>query len=375
MKKHLIPWKIVTFILVFIIIITGIIYNKLSKPSDWNTVQVVNLKEGNLTLTIDPRMELLSVIQLLSDYNQTYSLLTQFDFKYKESVIERFEKYKEHSAVIMFNKMSMEGYSYHVPPATMLYFPEAINDIKQVPVELTERSMGEDVLNEFYNELINFAEETNFIEFYNSQEKFYSDILKQCEESIKGEDYIGDIEGYYGENANGYNIILTSLFHSGGFGHQVINENNTYDIYSIQGPTGVKNDIPIFGDRETFRYLVWHEFSHSFVNPITTDSIEEANKSQELIIPIQDIMSRKAYPSWESCLNEHIIRAVTARLTKLKLGDEAYQNALNNEIAEGFIYTETIAKQLLIYENNRDTYETFERFYPEILKALEDYTD
>jgi hypothetical protein len=56
------------------------------------------------------------------------------------------------------------------------------------------------------------------------------------------------------------------------------------------------------------------------VNPVTAKHIDEVNKYSKLYDPIADIMKSNAYPNWEICVNEHIVRAVTARLLLIHEG-------------------------------------------------------
>ncbi|MCG4587343.1 DUF4932 domain-containing protein, partial [Anaerosalibacter bizertensis] len=100
----------------------------------------------------------------------------------------------------------------------------------------------------------------------------------------------------------------------------------------------------------------------------------EAKKYSKLYIPVKDTMEKEAYGDWESCLNEHIIRAITARFNYKKdksLGD----NTIEWEKENGFIYIDKLLEKLDEYDNNRDIYPTFESFYPELLKSLDYYIE
>ena len=45
---------------------------------------------SSLAITIDPRIELLAVVQSLSDYGEKYSLLTKLDFEYKKVLLQKY---------------------------------------------------------------------------------------------------------------------------------------------------------------------------------------------------------------------------------------------------------------------------------------------
>lgn len=86
-------------------------------------------------------------------------------------------------------------------------------------------------------------------------------------------------------------------------------------------------------------------------------------------------MSSQAYPNWEISVNEHIIRAVTARLVYLDQGQSAYDSVVANEIANGFYYVPALCESLSVYEISRDNYPTLESYYPEIIKVFKDLSE
>lgn len=117
---------------------------------------------------------------------------------------------------------------------------------------------------------------------------------------------------------------------------------------------------------------MWHEFGHSFVNPLTTKYQKEALQYEALYQPIEAQMKNLAYSNWETSLNEHIVRAVVARLTALRLGEMSGEYILESESKQGFIYIDAIYEKLLKYEKNRKVYPTFDAFYLELLTVFED---
>jgi hypothetical protein len=47
---------------------------------------------------------------------------------------------------------------------------------------------------------------------------------------------------------------------------------------------------------------------------------------------------------------------------------------LNQEVSSGFVWTEDMSNFLKQYEASRDKYPTFESFFPQFVKYLNDYT-
>ena len=348
--------------------------SKIIQPEEM--IPVIEKNVGKLKVSVDPRMELLSAIQLISNYDKNFNLITEYSFLYKYNMNQYFEPYKEHKAVALLNEMSSKGYAYDAPPTTMLYVAptEELELVNKVPKDLEMRAGGSKQLQDFYEALSDFMKISKFRAFYESNMPLYQKCVDDTVKVLEGEDYIADIENYYGIKQNTYNIILTPLFHEGGFGPRVLNENGGYDIYNIMGPVGMEDIMPVFSSKEELRYLIWHEFGHSFVNPVTNKNLKRVNKYKALMEPIQEAMTNQAYPDWPTCVNEHIVRANTARLTKTELGEEAYKQIIKREKGRGFIYIEALANKMEEYELNREKYKDFEAFYPEILKVFKENT-
>jgi hypothetical protein len=83
-------------------------------------------------------------------------------------------------------------------------------------------------------------------------------------------------------------------------------------------------------------------------------------------------MESQAYKTWEICVNEHVVRAVTIRLKHRTEGPPAARALLNLERMRGFAYIEPICRALETYERQREKYPDFIAFYPEILHTLKD---
>ena len=236
----------------------------LARPQTPNIVP----SQHRLNVVVDARLELLAVVQLLSNYGERLGLITRYDFPYKRDVTEYFSAYKNHLAVQLFAEMSKNGFSFDAPPAAMLYLSDPPDLNTQLPFTdyLNRRAGGEKRLNQFVSSLRDFAKQTQFESFLKSHQETYQQILTNACMKMEGVDYIGTLENYYGMKYHTYNIILVPLF-VGGFGHRVERAGGACDTYNICGPMNIENDLPVFGTVESFRDLAWHEFGHSFVVP------------------------------------------------------------------------------------------------------------
>lgn len=366
------------------VVVAGGCFIKLRQPkveevSTKNSISVVEeslkpvVKNVNrINVIIDPRMELLAVVQALGTYDQQFDLITNMSFNYKDDMTKSFSSFSKHEAVKQFDTMSRSGFSFDAPPTAMLYLSNPLNlEVKKdFDEELKSRATKES-LNKLTKELKNFAVDTKFQEFFNNHRDFYNSVVEKNAEVIGNSNYISYLEQYYGMKQNSYNIILAPMFHSGGFGPKIEAENGLYDVYSIQGPNSLKENIPMFGDKEGFKYLALHEFSHSFVNSLSEENLEEVNKYKKLYEPIKEKMVNQAYTKWDISVNEHIVRAVVARITYINSGSEAYEKVIANEKNRGFLYIDELTKKLEDFEKSRDKYKSFKEFYPELIKVFD----
>ena len=119
-------------------------------------------------------------------------------------------------------------------------------------------------------------------------------------------------------------------------------------------------------------FYVWHEYGHFFVNPLTDKYSGRVASLNKLYEPIKDAMSKQNYGIWETCVNEHIIRAINIRLIDLYLGIQQSKALLNRELGNRFIYIEPLVEKLKEFEKQRDENNiTFKEFYPELLNTLD----
>ncbi len=327
-----------------------------------------------LHVAVDPRIELLAVVRYLSDYDSRFYLITRFEIQYKTDIEKAFHSFRDHQAVKLFDQLSPNRFNYHAPPAAMLYLSAPPGLEVQIPYtdDLIERAGGADRLGQFLSALRDFAKESNFMDFYQSQSAFYEATAYETATQLSGgNDLVAVLETYFGMKQHSYHLILSPLFHDGGFGPRVDRGNGLSEIYSIIGPSGMNaQKQPTFGEPGDLRYTIWHEFAHSFVNSLTEQYLSEVNQFQPLYQPLDKDMIKMAYGNWAGTVSEHIVRAVTVRLATHELGDVKGQARLDDDRERGFAYIDLLVERLKLYEEQRDLYPTFRDFYPELIKGF-----
>ena len=324
-----------------------------------------------LHITVDPRIELLAVVQYLAGYGQRFPLLTAFDIEYKKEVETAFQTFRAHPAVKLFDQMSVDGFNCDAPPWVMLHLsppPELEVQTPFIPYLIRRAS---NKLEKLIPALRNFAMVSDFMAFYRTHSTFYETITRPIIAQYSGHHDISVFENYYGMGHNSYTMIFAPLFSDGGYGPQVRREDGLFDVFSITGPTGIDvNNQPIFSMPTGVRSLIWHEFAHPLINPLTERYIHKVNEYQALFQMVKERMTSYGYVSWEAVVNETIVRAVVVRMKALELGEAEGQSSLAQELEWGFAYTDLLVKQLKQYEQQRDRYPTFRDFYSKLIEAF-----
>jgi hypothetical protein len=221
-----------------------------------------------------------------------------------------------------------------------------------------------------------FYLDSDFETFYLDQAGYYNSILETTAKSFPDWDMISVMESFYGKNFESYNLVLSSLFHSGGYGPSIMRENGIA-AYSVQGPLDITDDgLPVFGDTESFTMLVLHELGHSFI-PIyeayESGDMPDIRKALEdsayLMEPIREQMTANAYPMWRTACEELILRAVVIRMLADNLGMDA-KELKRREYDMGFIYIETVYDILQKYIDGREICPVFDDFIPVLISGL-----
>lgn len=339
---------------------------------------------NNTIFIVDPRIEFMSIIMYLSPtYSDKYKTITPYDLSYKNDVEDWFGKYRDHDAVKLFDFLFQpeRGYSKGLPLMAMLYLTNTPSlkireDINKTDyISSMEEKLGENQFENFINALNDFCIKSNFHDFFNNHKDYYENILDSAISGLKDTDYPSNVESYFGTKQKSYNVILSPLVYGiTSYGKQIENKGR-YDAYAILSCAGVNNDLPYYPEN-TYKSTIRHEFSHSFINPLIYGNTEEIDKYKALFNTMSNAMkSMPAYGTWTVALDEHLVRAAVIRISSIydNLNTEDETNLVKNEQRYGFIYMDKFVDLLKNeYEPNRDKYPTFEDFYPEILKLLND---
>lgn len=318
-----------------------------------------------LTLQVDSRIEFLRVVQSISgdklDVNGN-------DCDYLRSVRSNFKPDMELASAM--NDLLKRGFSYDAPDDFIL---DNGYDFSHAP-RLTARAKpwfgSKSDVHRLNAVLEEYAKSNNFNDFFRANEGYYRSLLSAAKAAAQGGNYVRSLESFYGMRNNSYTVILSPLT-IGGYGLKKKNRNGLYDCYTVMTvPSSVEGE-PDFRVYERLGSMCYHEFSHSFVNPLLDDNRQELNRYAVLFNQTYD-----CYQSWTLFLNEQIVRAATIVLMTSETKPWFTEKFLvDNEEKIGFVYTGRFVRLLREYETNRNTYKDMKSFIPRIVSELRVLTE
>lgn len=328
-------------------------------------------QKSELNITIDERIETIYAIAFLDNY----FLVSNHDNLYKSKLNNKYKSLKNHKAIALFDTLSKKhDFNFNNVTDWVLQFgdfPELNKLRKVINPNSFDESKGDYLIKKFKKEFISFNQDSLFQAYLIEVKKLNEKVINQVKQ-YKSIQHLPDyLEKYYGSELGSYNLILSPLVHSGGFNSKFIADGKI-EVYAIIGPNGEIEHIPYFEKEYLEMDMILHEFSHSFVNPLTEkfqnkiDSIKEKYYTERL----KKDGKSQAYGEWKYLFNELVIRAITIRIANEYFGTEKAKELLNYEKSIGFSLVENIVETLKEYENNRGKYPKFNEFYPILIERM-----
>jgi hypothetical protein len=337
----------------------------------------VTLEHNQVTVGVFPQVELISIIQTIGGYRTALGFLMASDTsQYSSGILAHFSPYRNHAAVMMFDRLSMQpGMLNFSAPSNIMLLADASLSLRTdiEPDEFVyKRAGGIDSLKILLSLLSDFAARTSFNDFFRSHNDFYLEITQNTVDSMGSVNYISELECFYGRSQESYNIVLVPLYGHVGFGNSLLHSDGKREIFNTMGPWLISDGTPVFGDEDYLTYMIRHEFSHPFINPLTEkywDSIREFATNYD---SVPEVARKNMCGDWQECINEFVIRAVTTHLAFRESADAGVR-AYQKESARGVCLLDGLLEQIRLYESERDSFQAFESFYPKILEVFREF--
>ena len=330
-------------------------------------------QKKELKIYTDERIELLTVIQYLSDYpilNQSENLA------YKKEIERYFKPYKNHNAILLNKAIYRKFLGFDRAVNYILHYDlpnfNLVSDFNKVELENLNATKSQDTLEIIRQEFKDFYKKSNFNKFFKSHSKFYKKINKPVIDELQKYEVINILENHYGQKNDSYSIILSALLHNGGYASDINKGNDKY-LYAIIGPIYDSiNKYPVFDTKTILSEYIIHEFSHSFCDSLIDKYDEELKVSECLLKPIEKSIKSQGYKGWKNCLQEHLVRANEIVLNEIVFGKEKSET-LYKEFVEkdSWIYLKGIVPIIRnVYLTDRKKYETQDQIMKLIIEYL-----
>lgn len=319
-------------------------------------------------VTVDSRIELMSVIQLLSGY----FLVSYLDSSYKRDATEYFASCQHHPAVSKFAELSSGDFNFSTVPDAFIALsePPLLEPRYPAKPEVTQSAGGPEAYAEFLSLTRAFASDCGFAEFYERNRPYYNRLIARSRPSVTASTRILSV--YLGMPLGSTEVVLGPLLHDGGFATRYERDDGEASAYAFIGPVGILDGETDFGRSERLQPLISHEFAHTVINPLTARYSSDVDDSAANFDGLVEAMRREGYSTWEQVINESIIRAITARLTTLERGKAAGEAEIADELQRGFVYVPALISALEHYEAHRLTYPTIKSYYPQLLGVFKE---
>jgi uncharacterized protein DUF4932 len=339
-----------------------------------NPPVVYRANVGRVTIEVDPRVELISIVFRLAG-NPEFNNGTLRP--YVKAIEKHFGDFDTHAAVKMATElrntcsMSCDG-----PMSLAVHIDRAFQLRKtheQWPATLDKRWQKKQT-KEFLEKVRQFAVETKFDEFFKAQSEIYWTGIDSCKDLIGPLNISDWLMEYFGVQDCG-DLRLALGFVNGfcNYGVRFV-DGQTNEKYAIVGmrPFDPANTI-IFRPMQIGTTM--HEFCHSFANPVVAKHMNELRPVGERLYAAHEAAMRmQGYQRWESLMYETAVRACVGAFVRQKFEPVYLGYYLEGEVHSGFVWTEDTTRFLEQYEASRGKYPTFESFFPIFVKYLSDYT-
>lgn len=331
-----------------------------------------------ITAKFDERIELMSIICHLAGYPEYNMNLAG---EYIDDIDRHFSEFKNHPVVSMMDSLRRSnGIGFDSPMFFALCLQKSGDNFTLFnDLILPERRWKDVDLIKAASEITDFYNQSDFSDFFERHKPFYNQVCAGFDENVIDRFNLGWFNRFYGiEPVDNFEIVIGFTNGGGNYGPSIEMPGRPRDIYAIIGYALNEDGRPYYSsDPEIYLNTVVHEFNHSFVNPLAEnpkfkEQIEQAgNKMFEFA---ENAMGRMAYSTGKTLVNESLVRAaVILYLIEGDTPDEQVRHNIVMEMSSGFYWMPELVEVLKGYIQNRETYPSFETFYPVIIEFFNNY--
>ncbi len=300
-----------------------------------------------------------------------WSMITQFEFPLKDAYDSVIKNYKNKDCINYFNALIDQGFVGFAPVSLMSYLNDSLAGNMSCWFELTNMpGYAKGPVEQFLAKLRQLESETGFNELYNANKKQYALIIENQQQVEKVETIVQDLERFFKYKYQAYHIRLIPMMWSGGAAmpFNTSCENDNCEPYIRIGPKFVKDGLPVFGTKETYSAVIFHEFSHMFLRRYLDIYKEKIAKYSHLH---SDRDKKLGYADWEYLFDETLTRVCQVVLTYKDNSKLIEKNIELQAEQEGFTLMPVLYMALKKHYIESASNVTLHEAFPEIISSLD----
>ncbi|WP_343539563.1 DUF4932 domain-containing protein [Sphingobacterium thalpophilum] len=322
---------------------------------------------------VDERIEILSIVFRLAGSREYSSDVFK---RYVDRINEHYNPFKQHELINFTKKIRNEnGIGYDAVMSMAIHLDGQFN-LKQKNIDETlDKRWSRDNAKQFAKLLKKFYKDSDSKRFFHDNQALYNEVKARflpIYEHLKLDWY----PRFYGKKPSEKFIIVNALGNGGGnYGVGIKSPNGHKEVYAIMGTWSMDSVGMAQFPLQSYFPTLLHEFNHSFVNYLLEkDTAIFKDSGEKLFEVVKDKMNRQAYGSWQTMLNEALVRAAVIKYQKdHNFSAEEISKETNEQLDRGFLWIEKLVDELENFDRRRDRYPTLESYMPVIADAYRSY--
>lgn len=309
-------------------------------------------------MSVDPRVELLSVLHMLGRPPEAASGPAP---PYRRDAERWFSAFSTHAAVAQAAALRTGGGGVDLPAELVLRLsdPPDMYAPDPIPEGYVVAAGGEEGVDRFIEALNDFARASRFTAFYNAHRAVYRDFAAQAEAEALASISPKAVRAYVGSPMSArYYFALAPLLSERDAGNFSLPRHGRLEEVRLR-PSRYS---PSRGHRFLFDHFgssLAHELVHTVINPLVASFDAKGAKAPAGC-------NDQTGNSWSGCIQEHLVYAVTMRILAQDLGEALYGEMADRYKSRGFPYLVLLGERLKEYEADRARYKTLREFYPRL---------
>ncbi|MBR5656572.1 MAG: DUF4932 domain-containing protein [Prevotella sp.] len=344
------------------------------------TLSAMAQKKTNdaIKVEVSETVELMSILSRIAGF-QEYCM--NMGGQYTKDTETWFAEFKSHPIIPYYqNIRAKQGVSHDAVMSMAIHLEIDKGKIKFIG-DKGELDRWKNVdIDDFIVRLNDFYTATRFHEFFEQHKVFYAEGLRTYEANVMKYFHQDWYARFYGtEPTEQFRVVIGFTNGGGNYGPSRQLPGQSKEVFAIAGYYVDPETGKVFEDGMAYASTLIHEFNHSFVNPLleketNVTMLKDIGQNLLRLSPIG--MKRQNYASWNTVLNESVVRAAVI----IYMLDNGYsakqlQQEMYDQVCRDFRWMPELVTALRHYATHRDLYPTLNDYNPEIARCLRSFLD